>query len=345
MTKKQLPIIILLSALTVSGCSDKEGPVVENFTITENRLEMLVGETAVIETETVPAETEGTVFVEWTSSDESVAIVDGVGNVTAVGGGEAVITALCDGIAAMCDIYVYGDPKVGDFYYSDGTYSKDLRAEKTVIGVVFWTGNPSRHDAALRVQQPQCRRGLVVSLTDMRDVAWQSGVEEYGRSVSEWLDNPNYVSIATGFDGNDPLNLMLGYNNTKVLEAFNEAPENAEWPVEVAQKVVEYRTDVPCPERSSGWYLPSPKEMSLMCSGEINKNLGTQYDKITDVRDLINPRLEEASGSVLSEDYFFWTSAEIEGSPSLAVMFSTGGAIGQDYKTTSSQAVRCVLAF
>ena len=319
--------------------------MVENFTITENRLEMLVGETAVIETETVPVGAEGTVFVEWTSSDESVAIVDGVGNVTAVGGGEAVVTALCDGIEAMCDIYVYGDPEVGDFYYSDGTYSKDLRAGKTVIGVVFWTGNPSRHDAALKVQQPQCRRGLVVSLTDIRDVAWQSGAEEYGRSVSEWLDDPDYVSVATGFEGNDPLNLMLGYNNTKVLEAFNEAPENAEWPVEVARKVAEYRAEVPCPERSSGWYLPSPKEMSLMCSGEINENLGTQYDVITDVRDLINPRLEEASGTALSEDYFFWTSAEIEDSPSMAVMFTTGGSIGRDYKTSSSFAVRCVLAF
>lgn len=345
MTKKQLPIIILFSALTVSGCSDKEGPVVEKFTITENRLEMLVGETAVIETETVPPGAEGTVFVEWTSSDESVAIVDGVGNVTAVGGGDAVITALCDDIAAICDIHVYGDPEVGDFYYSDGTYSKDLRAEKTVIGVVFWTGSPSRHDAVLRVQQPQCRRGLVVSLTDIRDVAWQSGAEECGRSVSEWLDSPDYVSIATGFEGNDPLNLMLGYNNTKVLEAFNAAPENAEWPVEVAGNVVEYRAEVPCPERSSGWYLPSPKEMSLMCSGEIDRNLGTQYDHLTEVRDLINPRIEEAGGKAISEDYFFWTSSESAESPSMAIMFSSYGSVGSDYKTASAHAVRCILAF
>lgn len=335
MAKKQLPIIILLSALTVSGCSDKEGPVVEKFTLAENRLEMLVGETAAIETETVPVGVEETVFVEWTSSDENVAIVDGIGNVTAVGGGEAVITALCDGIAAKCDIYVYGDPEVGDFYYSDGTYSQDLMAEKTVIGIVFWTGNPSRHDAALRVQQPQCCRGLVVSLTDMRNVAWQSGAEEYGRSISEWLDNPDYVSIATGLEGNDPLNLMLGYNNTRAMEAFNEAPENAEWPVEVVQKVMEYRTEVPCPERTSGWYLPSPKEMSLMCSGEINRNLGTQYDHLTEVRDLINPRLEEAGGTVLSDDVFLWTSAECTDLSTLAIMFSLYGSIGQDYKTAS----------
>ena len=304
MTKKQLPIIILFSALTVSGCSDKEGPVVEKFTITENRLEMLVGETAVIETETVPPGAEGTVFVEWTSSDESVAIVDGVGNVTAVGGGDAVITALCDDIAAICDIHVYGDPEVGDFYYSDGTYSKDLRAEKTVIGVVFWTGSPSRHDAVLRVQQPQCRRGLVVSLTDIRDVAWQSGAEECGRSVSEWLDSPDYVSIATGFEGNDPLNLMLGYNNTKVLEAFNAAPENAEWPVEVAGNVVEYRAEVPCPERSSGWYLPSVKELALLFMGD-----GSIWAAQDDVAQEINKSLEKVSGAtLLTGDY--WSNTE-----------------------------------
>ena len=30
-------------------------------------------------------------------------------------------------------------PKVGDYYYSDGTWSADYNSEKTVIGVVFAT--------------------------------------------------------------------------------------------------------------------------------------------------------------------------------------------------------------
>ena len=344
MTKKQLPIIILLSALTVSGCSDKEGPVVEKFTLAENRLEMLVGETAAIETETVPVGVEETVFVEWTSSDENVAIVDGIGNVTAVGGGEAVITALCDGIAAKCDIYVYGDPEVGDFYYSDGTYSQDLMAEKTVIGIVFWTGNPSRHDAALRVQQPQCCRGLVVSLTDMRNVAWQSGAEEYGRSISEWLDNPDYVSIATGLERNDPLNLMLGYNNTRAMEAFNEAPENAEWPVEVVQKVMEYRTEVPCPERTSGWYLPSAKELHLLISGEVDGNV---YGNMagTDVKKMVNERMDVV-GTADRINTYLWSSTEKDAEYAYLIWDDVSGIAAFPAKDNADRMkIRPVLAF
>ena len=318
--------------------------MVEKFTITENRLEMLVGETAVIETETVPPGAEGTVFVEWTSSDESVAIVDGVGNVTAVGGGDAVITALCDDIAAICDIHVYGDPEVGDFYYSDGTYSKDLRAEKTVIGVVFWTGSPSRHDAVLRVQQPQCRRGLVVSLTDIRDVAWQSGAEECGRSVSEWLDSPDYVSIATGFEGNDPLNLMLGYNNTKVLEAFNAAPENAEWPVEVAGNVVEYRAEVPCPERSSGWYLPSAKELHLLISGEVDGNIWSNMAG-TAIEDIVNERME-AVGTADRISSYLWSSTERSATSAYLIWNDVSGIASFPAKDNADRMkVRPVLAF
>lgn len=347
MTKKKLPKIFLAAffAMALCGCGkDEAGPRVESLAIdVDGTLELLVGEATAVKIVASPDGVSETVAIEWSSSDESVAIVDDAGNVTAVGAGEAVMYATSCGVTASCTTKVYGEPEIGDFYFSDGTYSKELIQGKTVIGVVFWTGDPARHDSALRRQQPQCTRGLAVSLSDMTS-AWQSGSEQFGNSVSSWLDDSDYVPIATGFEGNDPLNLMLGYNNTRVMEAFNEAPENAKWPVEVAGKVVEYRAEVPCPERSSGWYLPSPKEMSLMCSGEINRNLGTQYDHLTEVRDLINPRLEEVGGTVLSEDVFLWTSAECTDLSTLAIMFSLYGSIGQDYKTTSC-AVRCILAF
>ena len=44
----------------------------------------------------------------------------------------------------------------------------------------------------------------------------------------------------------------MGYNNTKAIEAFNLAEENASWKVEAVEYVVDYRTKVPAPETSNG---------------------------------------------------------------------------------------------
>lgn len=347
MTKKKLPKIFLAAffAMALCGCGkDEAGPRVESLAIdVDGTLELLVGEATTVKIVASPDGVSETVAIEWSSSDESVAIVDDAGNVTAVGAGEAVMYATSCGVTASCTTKVYGEPEIGDFYFSDGTYSKELIQGKTVIGVVFWTGDPARHDSALRRQQPQCTRGLAVSLSDMTS-AWQSGSEQFGNSVSSWLDDSDYVPIATGFEGNDPLNLMLGYNNTRVMEAFNEAPENAKWPVEVAGKVVEYRAEVPCPERSSGWYLPSAKELHLLISGEVDGNIWSNMAG-TAIEDIVNERME-AVGTADRISSYLWSSTERSATSAYLIWNDVSGIASFPAKDNADRMkVRPVLAF
>lgn len=161
--------------------------------------------------------------------------------------------------------------RFGDYYYSDGTWSSDLDASKTVIGVVFWAGDPTEQDPTLKQDHPECTNGLALAIDGEEFCAWQSNFGAYGMRVDDWLsDNADFHSIATTVEPYDHINEILGYNHTKAIEAFNAAPENSAWPVEAVQKAVDYRSEVPAPASSSDWYLPSPKEIYIICTGDVD---------------------------------------------------------------------------
>lgn len=178
------------------------------------------------------------------------------------------------------------DPEVGDYYFSDGTWSSKMESGKEVIGIVFWTGDPAKDDNALRNDHPECTHGLVVAIDGDQYVAWQSGYASYGKTVGEWVvNNTEYENIATYCESTDNLNKMLGYNNTKAIQAFNADPSNSAWPVEAVQAVDTYNETHPAPESSSGWYLPSIKEYIIMCYKETDAYSGvlpatSNYDKL-----------------------------------------------------------------
>ena len=69
----------------------------------------------------------------------------------------------------------------------------------------------------------------------------------------------NYSNGATNLDK------ALGYNNTQVLRAYNA--ENPETAVDVCTALDEFAAAHPAPAGTSGWYIPSVKEVSYMCYG------------------------------------------------------------------------------
>ena len=198
--------------------------------------------------------------VTWTSSNESVATVTD-GTVTAIAAGTAEITASCSGLSDVCTVTVIEElkePEVGDFYYSDGTWSASLNTSKTVIGIIFWTGNPAGDDTILGSDYPDCTHGLVVSIEQLEG-KWQSGASKYGQLIDTWVQSnlSGYESMLAGYgylDG-EMLNFMLGYQYTKAIKAFNDAPENAEWPVDIVAGIAAFNESCPAPEGTSGWYL------------------------------------------------------------------------------------------
>ena len=262
------------------------------------------------------------------------------------------------------------DLKIGDYYYSDGTtsdggyrkYPDDNTAilniepvltnpatgeKRTCIGIVYWVGDPTKPlrnllgDETLAKDHPDCTNGLVVSLGE-ESCTWQANYT----SVQDWLNSNHsgeFLSVQSGTDASDPLNNIQGYNNTKAIEAFNKSPDNSGSQVYVVQKVVEYRKEVPAPEASSGWYVPSEKELTLLCGEDVDdiyaKNSGGTAN-----RDLINSKLGLISATALSSSSLYWSSTEYSLGNAFNVGFDYGLVNGGD-KGFGSYRVRFSLAF
>lgn len=340
----------------LAECSVKVGGIpVTEVLLMPSKVELLEGETSQLVAEVLPEDAEYN-GLNWASSDDEVVSVDENGLVTALSEGEAKIIVSTGEVSSECEVKVNKKTaNIGDFYYSDGTWSSELEEGKTPIGIVFYVGDPGVHDLALRADHPECTNGLVVALDGDGLSSWQSGFEEYYKAypdyeykVGDWIEEyTDYVTNHSEKDGSEPdyLNKIMGYNNTRGIEAFNAAPENAQWPVEVVQKVVEYRTKVKAPESSSDWYLPSAKELSLLCSGKYDENIAfiSASLGLTANRDLVNSRLELIPGATKLVSFTYWSSTEYRFQTHMVHFFF--GTVSGNYKNMNNVRYRCVLAF
>ncbi len=206
-------------------------------------------------------------------------------------------------------------PKIGDFYYSDGTWSTTLDKSKTPIAVVFYAGDPSADDEGLRAEHPECTHGLAIALNETIS-SWQENYETYGsnKTVSDWLTANGYPIAKSTKDDDAPVNKRVGYTYSKYLKAFNASPDNAQWPVSAMAAVEDYCATVPTPASCSGWYLGTGREMVLACFGEIEGNITSMGRQDPVVRDLLNdsfallPAADVTSFDTTGMTY--WTSNE-----------------------------------
>ena len=203
-------------------------------------------------------------------------------------------------------------PEIGDYLYADGTWSTTMIEDKDIIGIIYWLGDPTGHDAGLKADHPECTHGLAVSL-NQKTGAWQKNMETFGSTVSSWISEQD-ASLHTPFttSATESLGALNGYSNTKAIELFNSAEENAGWKVDAGEKVLEYRNAVPVPESTSGWYIPSAKELSLMCSGEFEGNLLELEKPDNDMRLRLNEILTETKGAYWLTSGIYWSSSEYD---------------------------------
>ena len=204
---------------------------------------------------------------------------------------------------------------IGNYYYSDGTCTSTLDAGKTVIGVVFWLGDATATDPALKAAFPGCTNGLAMAVTPIDNIAWQSTPA----SISAWQaeNMPDYTGIQIPYQ-NGALNLenCLGYSNTQVIKAFNEAnPDNK---VDAYEELVKYAAETPAPEGTSGWYIPSAKEVTYLVSG---KNSNAFYASGTNNLSAMNEKITAAGFTKLSYGYLA-TSTEVSESQAWAYQSS-----------------------
>ena len=265
------------------------GVPVESVTIDQMEIYMEEGDVYTLRATVLP-ESADNKSVTWSSSNDSIASVNGSGTVTANKPGDCVIYAKAGNVVAECTVSIDRRPlAIGDYYYADGTWSSQLDAGRTPIGVVFYVGDITATDPALKNEHPNCTHGLVVSLNEHEEgTAWQPNYEKYASTIGMWTDAfaSQYEPVTSGYELEDNLNRPIGYNNTKAMELFNAAEDNAEWQIEPINFVIDYRTKVPAPEASSDWYLPSAKELSLLMTGEYDKNIWDIRDTGASVENL-----------------------------------------------------------
>lgn len=288
----------------------------------------------------------------WSSSDNSIVTVNEEGEVTAVKEGTAVVTAQCGNATADCNVTVTPHiATVGDYFYSDGTFSMELDKSKTLVGIIYWVGDPTESDPTLKKDYPDCTNGLVMSVFDGEVSSWQPGINTYQNTIYHWIseNNLDYVctNATTELDGNG--HKILGYNNTKAYEKFNAASENEQWRVVLMDSFAEFKRTHQHPENTSDWFIPSSKEISIICAGEVSENIINKSHGNKRQRDL-NKKLQAAidalgndKADLLNDNGIYWSSTEMNDG-ALAINMS-GGYMMPYSKDHFPGAVRCVFAF
>ena len=274
------------------------------------------------------------------------------------------------GLPPMGDITDPAQTKKGDFAMKDGTfisYSEGMtltdEQKANVAGIVFWTTadmntaqdaqTPARltDDAIMVKDFPHCTHGLIVSLKDVsQETMWQSAYS----NIASWQNSnttyapssTDYKSIASGTGATDPINYILGYQNTKILKAYNNqcADNNKVLPV---SELATWELTNPAPANTTGWFIPSEKELTLLCGKDVD-NILTNNSGGTETKEAMNAILESL-GSTDAHTFgnnYYWSSSELVDYDYYAfeVYFVDGYVYGSS-KVHNAYSVRAVCAY
>lgn len=226
---------------------------------------------------------------------------------------------------------------VGDFILQDGTIlpkDTELSAEQkaNVRAIVFWTPAETTSegrttpasltdDKVMAADFPTCTRGLAVAIKNVStSTTWQkSSHDKVFESVSEkWskyeLDGRNYRTPNSGTGTEHDLNKVYGYQDTKVLTAYNKNLNNSVYAVLAQASIVEPADklssfSLTSPTGSTGWFLPSVKELHMLCYKDVDDVYKAHGSSgYTETRDIVNASISAAGGDALSG--YYWSSLE-----------------------------------
>lgn len=246
--------------------------------------------------------------------------------------------------------YIYTDGTTSDgglrTIYTDGSMVSLSGADKpqpvagkTVAGIVFWTPSETTtvgrltpasltDDRIMAAEHPNCTHGLAVALKTVtyngsETMRWQDPSEyivNFQRSEFTHDRKSDFYEVhASDVTNNTSLiNRILGYQNTVVLLAYNEyCTDNGkgDYIVHLAEAIAEFRQNAtPAPAGSTGWFLPSLKELHLLCYKDVDDIYNQNNRSYNYTRNLVNASLSAAGGDNLRTDKWYWASTEITGS-------------------------------
>lgn len=273
--------------------------------------------------------------------------------------------------------YIYKDGTISDGglrqIYSDGTMVCEATKPQPrtiknnpVVGIVFWTPSETTtesrqtpasltDDKIMAADHPECTHGLAVAL---EDISYEeiSGVSNY-EFIKDFQKSKNFtherksnfVSIASGKGATDNINKIYGYQNTIVLRAYNEYCTKNNRKNFIAQNAVgleEFAANHPAPSHSTGWFIPSLKELHLLCYMDVDDIYSDKLYKPARVatRDVVNSSLLAANGTPFIEGYYRSSSEYAEDCLYVYIVYFSYGSAFQNLKWYS-QALKAVCAF
>jgi hypothetical protein len=229
-----------------------------------------------------------------------------------------------------------------DLVFSDGTFMHTTESnggalkesislsdeqKKELRGIVYYQGDVTACDPALKNDYPGCTHGLIVALND-------AGSECHWQDTGEWVYDTfqknsdtysQYKDVSITYTGNvENIQIsysdMLGYNNTVVLRAYNDSKNTDEkYKVIPVTNVDTYALSNKVPEGCSDWFLPCPLELALLVHQTSSITIGTISSVNTEVKDNLNHILGMLDGLGVTvskigvqDESYYWSSLEVK---------------------------------
>lgn len=243
-------------------------------------------------------------------------------------------------------------PRIGDFYYADGTWSTTLKSDATPIAIVFYVGEATDYgDHAAYYKQ----KDGSTPLADFHGYAVALNDATYfdGEQHTVWWSA--YDAADEGLGCSTSTTDFLGYTNSRSIVTNATAKkggltgEDDNYPA-AYYAIVAYEAACPAPEQSSGWFLPSAYQFKYIYDR-------AYFDDDNSGRACLANSFaalgESLATPLYNDDAEYWTSTEKVDSYGLstwAYYFNfdkrafKAGFIA-DYRKNSGMRVRSMLAF
>ena len=254
----------------------------------------------------------------------------------------------------------------GDYLLADGNLLPRETAvteeqKANIAAIVFWT--PADTDPAGRKtpanltddkimakDHPNCTHGLAVSVKNVSTgMAWQEydwfhgSVQKFQKSDEfNPTDKTDYASIV---QSGEERNYIRGYQYTKMILAYNYycmRIKKLNLMVKPVNTLANFSDSNPAPKTSTGWFIPSAKELYMLCSKDDDK-IQNKFFSTEETRKIIDKYLLAIGGDLL-ENQDYWTSVEFNVGSAVYIGFKGGTSIYTTGKTVNKP-VRAVCAF
>ena len=205
-------------------------------------------------------------------------------------------------------------PAIGDFYYSDGTWSTELDETKEPIAIVFYTGVATEffdNQAYYKVKDgsgPMDEfHGYAIALNDA-DPQFENeyGVVECGVWWSFWDGSASPTGVSIEIDD------FLGYTNTVAIQhnciALKKEFSASEDSYPAAYYATRgYEEACPAPAKSSGWFLPSAYQLQYIWDQVYFNNSGNLKGWLEQSFEVLGDK----ATPMYRRDAEYWSSTEV----------------------------------